>query len=315
MCINGSKCATSQCLIMVQCKKCKQFVSKVKDDLLQCEGPCESAYHKKCIKFPKRFLCNGLCEECRALQDSQGELSPPQEGQSPAIAHSLDELNNKMDVVFKMEKKIEEMASRMDLLAERYQVMVEFKETAEKKISSLENKNIYLEKCNKALEERVAAMEMKEKENNVEISGLDVTDDENINNVVVKVAHKLKLEEKFIKEARRVGSIKTAETKNRPRPVVVTLTSREARNQWIKQRKTHITNHDIFGNNNKSLVYINEDLTPAIKQLFWLTKSQLKPTFKYIWIQNSRILVKKNDVENKIYNIRSETDIERCGQR
>lgn len=301
--------------MMVQCKKCKQFVSKVNDDVLQCEGPCESTYHKKCIKFPNKYLCNGLCEECRARKNIGEEQSPPQEGQSPAIAHSLDELNNKMNVVFKMEKKIEEMASRMDLLTERYQVMVEFKEAAEKKISSLENKNIYLEKCNKALEERVAAMEMKEKENNVEISGLDVTDEENINNVVAKVAYKLKLEEKYIKEARRVGSIKTAEAKNRPRPVIVTLISREARNQWIKQRKAHITNHDIFGNNNKSLIYINEDLTPAIKQLFWLTKSRLKPTFKYIWIQNSRILVKKNDIENKIYNIRSETDIERCGQR
>lgn len=32
---------------MVQCKKCKLFVSVAKDDVVKCKGQCEAVYHKK----------------------------------------------------------------------------------------------------------------------------------------------------------------------------------------------------------------------------------------------------------------------------
>lgn len=45
-----------------------------------------------------------------------------------------------------------------------YQHLIEFKKEAQKKIKSLEQKNIYLEKCDTALEERIQEIEMREKE-------------------------------------------------------------------------------------------------------------------------------------------------------
>lgn len=49
---------------MVQCKKCKLFLSTSKDDVVKCKGSCESVYHKKCVKNIKQFLQNETNDEC-----------------------------------------------------------------------------------------------------------------------------------------------------------------------------------------------------------------------------------------------------------
>ncbi|KAG7312525.1 hypothetical protein JYU34_002048 [Plutella xylostella] len=152
-------------------------------------------------------------------------------------------------------------------------------------------------------------MEQKEKERNVEIVGLEKQDNENLPLVISNIAEKLNLNPKDIEEVKRVGSEKVGEKQNRPRPVIVTLRSKTARDIWIKQRKVRLNNDKIYGNGSKQNVFINEDLTKYKRQLFWSAKTQLKPQFNFIWIQNTNILVKKNELEKKIYNIRCEEDI------
>lgn len=88
-----------------------------------------------------------------------------------------------------------------------------------------------------------------------------------------------------------------------PRPVIVRLHTKEARIKWLKSRKVRLTNPD------GTRIYINENLTRQIRQLFWSTKQQLKEMHKFIWIQNGKILLKKNEEEKKIFTIRCESDL------
>ena len=79
--------------------------------------------------------------------------------------------------------------------------------------------------------------------------------------------------------------------------------------QWLKTKKQQLTNHSIYNNNDVTRIYINENLTRQMRQLFWSTKQKLKDVFKFIWIQDGKILIKKSEVEKKVYTICCESDI------
>ncbi|XP_073947852.1 uncharacterized protein, partial [Choristoneura fumiferana] len=178
----------------------------------------------------------------------------------------------------------------------------------------LENKNIYLEKCNKALEERVQELETREKEKNLEIHGLDTQSNENTKSIVQELAQKLNLNPKDVDDAQRVGQEKPDITK--PKIVLVKLRSKTARDSWLQIRKqSKLTNNKIYSNGSDKQIFINEDLPRYKRQLLWTVRTSLKSKgFQYIWVQNGNILVKKNSEEKKIYNIRSEVDLKRIDE-
>lgn len=294
---------------MVQCKKCKLFLSTSKDDIVKCKGTCESVFHKKCVKAFKQFLQTEICEECQKSYNKEQILSPiiGIDSTKMSVETLLVEMNKKLEVIFKLEKKLDELVATVDFYSELYQEMTEFKKTAENKIKALEQRNVYIEKYNVALEERIMSLEKKEKEKNIEIACLQKNGDtENIKEVIETFARKLNLNPEDIENVERVGSQKIGE--ERPRPIVVKLRSKEARDQWLQKRKIRITNGDIYGTANKVPIYINEDLNKATRILFWETRNQLKQLYKFIWVQNSNILVKKSENE-KIFRIRNEGDI------
>ncbi|CAB3241326.1 unnamed protein product [Arctia plantaginis] len=150
-----------------------------------------------------------------------------------------------------------------------YQILLDFKEESQKKMKTLEQKNVYLEKCNKALEERVQELEMKDKEKNIEIHGLEKHENENTKLVVQKMAQKLNLDPNDIEEAQRVGQEKPDDTK--PKTVLVTLRSKSARSSWmLVKKKNKITNNKVYDNGSEKRIYINEDLPKYKRQLLWM---------------------------------------------
>ncbi|PZC86310.1 hypothetical protein B5X24_HaOG211471 [Helicoverpa armigera] len=296
---------------MVQCKKCKLFISLAKDDIVKCKGDCENVYHKKCAT--KKLLGTTLCDDCqpnksspkKCADDTKITLNPREESGENVLA----EVNKKLEVIYNLEKKIGELTNTVEFYADMYQTLMEFKEESQKKIKALEQKNVYLEKCNKALEERIQELEVKDKEKNVEVHGLEKCENENTILVVQKMAQILNLDPNDIQDAQRVGQEKPDDTK--PKTVLVTLRSKSARNSWLlvkKERK--ITNNKVYENGSEKQIYINEDLPKHKRQLLWTVRNKLKPKgFQYIWVQNGNILVKKNSDEKKIHNIRSEVDL------
>ncbi|KAH9630877.1 hypothetical protein HF086_014618 [Spodoptera exigua] len=297
---------------MVQCKKCNLFVSLVKDDIVKCKGECGNVYHKKCVN--KKFLNNAFCDDCtmhklikQCAEDAKITLNPREESGENVLA----EVNKKLAVIYNLEKKIEELANSVEFYADMYQTLMDFKEESQKKIKALEQKNVYLEKCNKALEERIQDLEVRDKEKNIEIHGLEKHGNENTKQVVRKLAEKLKLDPNDIEDAQRVGQEKPDDTK--PKTVLVTLRSKSARNNWMLVKKeSKIYNDKVYDNGSENRIYINEDLPKYKRQLLWMVRNNLKPKgFQYIWVQNCNILVKKNSEEKKIYNIRSEDDLKK----
>lgn len=295
---------------MVQCKKCKLFLSVNRDDIVKCKGMCEGVFHKKCVQSQKQFFPTENCEDCQKTKVSQTQETKltinPNETSGEKV---LAEINKKLEVLYSMEKKIEDLTTNVEFYAEMYQTLISFKEESQKKIKYLEHKNVYLEKYSKALEERVQELEVREKEKNIQIHGLEMQREENTKVVIQNLAQKLTLNPDDIENAQRVGQEKTGDSK--PKTILVTLRSVKARNEWIKAKKEKkVTNNIVYNNGSENRIFINEDLPKHKRQLLWLVRNKLKPKgFQYIWIQNGNILVKKNSNENKIYNIRTEEEL------
>lgn len=157
---------------MVQCKKCKLFVSKTKDEVVRCKGSCESIFHKKCAQAIKSLVETEFCNECQMKEcgndTTHFAASPagiPTGTKSSAAGDGsvLAEINRKLDILFTMKKTLDDIVESVDFYAEQYQTLIKFKEKSEKKITALEQRNIYIEKCFKALEERITQLEYKEK--------------------------------------------------------------------------------------------------------------------------------------------------------
>ncbi|KAI5632221.1 hypothetical protein NE865_15059 [Phthorimaea operculella] len=292
-----------------QCAKCKQFLPNTKVDVVECKK-CHKSFHKKCLS---KKLCDG-CEESKnggGNRTPTGQTPTPKEG-SEAVLHQI---NERIAIVEDMKKELTELSNQLKYYAEKYKELSDFKVKAEERmkknenqIKDLQQKNMHLEKCNKMMEERICGVENREKAKNVELLGVQMNDNEKVPDTVRKFAQKMQLNAAEIESAWRVGR----ESKNgKPRPIVVRMRSRVARDDWLRARKRCINNKQLFGNDNEDPIYINEDITRQTRDLFWFTKNKLKDSFNFIWIQNARILVKKSESINKVHQINSEGDVEK----
>lgn len=328
---------------MVQCKKCRLFVSTAKSDVIKCGGPCEGYFHKACIKDMNQFMENGAC--CLSCINKTPQKSPEfvdAETASNSMETLLKDLNMKLETMYRIEKSITDLAENVDFYAEQYQKMMEFQnECSDKmkkmnnKINDLEQKNVYLEKVNGAMEERMDLLEAKEYERKIEIIGLEEYKNENVKELASKIGICLGLPGGSINDiesAWRVGAPPGRGTPRRdagpaggsgggekpspaaapqppkPRPIVVAMRSRACRDAWLKARKNKITNGAVYNNGKDKPIYIHENIPKKTRDLFWETKTGLK-NFKYVWIQNLKVLIKESDIKPKIFQIKCQKDI------
>lgn len=185
-------------------------------------------------------------------------------------------------------------------------------------IKMLVNKNTDLVNKNKNLELRIAAVEQRAAEvdqkllaSTVEIAGLPETPNQNVLKVAETVAAKLKVECQQIVSARRLYTRR----KDRPGPVIVEMSSKAARDQWISSSRNqqlhagHIFS-DLTSENAASRIYIRPALTQHTKSLLYNAKQRLGASYKYVWCKEGKIYVKKDEDSKQVNIVRSLSDIE-----
>ncbi|KAJ2940199.1 hypothetical protein O0L34_g11765 [Tuta absoluta] len=302
---------------MPTCKKCKIAVVRGKDQTVKCKKECGAVFHLKCSQEVNSFRNSEICEDClqkqvKGTKTESHKINLDLSKVSPDVL--LAEVNRKLDIIVQLQETINGLVSDVAFYAEHYQKLVDSQKSTETKIKALEQKNVFLEKSNKALEERVTSLEYSCKQKSIEIVGLDCETDEHLKTCITAIAAKLELNYEDICKIETVGAqIPTAEregnVKKRPRPVRLHLSTSGAKMSWLeKGKKEKLKNCDIRQGGSDNRIFINDDLPKRTRQLLWETKKDLKNKFKFIWVHEGRILVRKDDrPENKkIYVIRSE---------
>ncbi|VVC99735.1 unnamed protein product [Leptidea sinapis] len=149
--------------------------------------------------------------------------------------------------------------------------------------------------------------------NNVEISGLQENNGENLLHVVITLAQKIgfSLEERDIVNAYRLGArINAVESRGavskatrRPRAIVVRLTRRYLRDKFLHvarvRRGVDTTGMGLGGEPRR--FYVNEHLTRVTRKLFYLAREELarQRNWRFVWC----------DQKSSVHVIRSEQDI------
>ncbi|CAH0720181.1 unnamed protein product, partial [Brenthis ino] len=98
----------------------------------------------------------------------------------------------------------------------------------------------------------------------------------------------------------------------KPAPIIIGFktSGTKSRDEWLANRRKlkELNSSAITGGSQRNKIFINEDLTKTSRELLWNAKTQLKERFKFIWVNNGKILVKKADGDKSVW-VRSDGDI------
>ncbi|KOB64785.1 Uncharacterized protein OBRU01_23644 [Operophtera brumata] len=323
---------------MSKCIHCSKIITK-KNPGLEC-NKCGSMVHANttCTELSNKQLnvvrsadnLDWTCNPCIQKSLRRGSYLIPEEDAeedeefagSPRFINSpvdttkfLAEISAEMDKLLKREMK--ETNKAIQYCCGKVDDCLEFMETFKEKIKELEKKNIDLNNKNKhlelhmqALEQRVNESEQKVLSKVLEIQSIPSAENENIIEVSKVLARKLQVSVDHIKTAKRMPT-KTG----KPAFIQIKLCDEEKTSEWVTAaRSANLISSDIVSHlpekdaRTKSSQRVRKALTHHYKNLLWVTKQELKDTYKYMWCKDGRVLARKSDKE-RITIIRCATDV------
>lgn len=256
-----------------------------------------------------RIFCNN-CEDENGTDEEEISEDPQD------MQRILIDIQKKVSAIPIIKKHLDTIQHSISMLSDKYDTLLSEQEIAKEKIMKLEklvnnanNKCVYLEKCNLALEQKVHEFDQKLRKHNLEIIGIDYLPNENLREVVSKIGEKIGVGCDDIEWVRRSHPYRSG---MRPPAILIGFKTSgiESRDSWLVSRYKlkDITCSNIIGGQNNSKIYINEDLTKTTRTLFYTAKKELHGNFKYIWVNNGKILVKKLEGDKAIW-LKSESEI------
>ena len=152
---------------------------------------------------------------------------------------------------------------------------------------------------------------------NLQFEGVPQKKDENVKKIVLDLVKKLDVDisESQISIAHRLP-IKHVQNVAKPSAhpsIIARFTNADIRNEIYSKRRK-VRDFSSFPIPEMTSLFINENLTQSKKKLFWLTKQKAKElNFKFIWTNNGRIFVRKNE-ESLKKQVRIESDLDKLLQ-
>ena len=195
----------------------------------------------------------------------------------------------------------------------RYDKLIEVNTLQKEEISDLKSLAAALKTQEIKDSIKVDELEQYGRRQNLEIVGIPEKEDENTNAIVLEVAKMLDVDimSSHISTSHRLPK-KTASSRNNSgsSPIIVRFTSGDIRNQiYANRKKARFVDLKNFSVSDTKNIFVNENLTPFRKHLFWKTKQQVKNnSWKYIWTHNGNAFVKKDD-NASITAIKNELDL------
>ncbi|XP_045502210.1 uncharacterized protein LOC123699326 [Colias croceus] len=149
----------------------------------------------------------------------------------------------------------------------------------------------------------MAQLEQSSRDNNLEIQCVPEQRNENLLNIINKIASTVKydLKDTYIAGFHRVAKL-DSESK-RPRNIILKMNNQRTRDDFLAAIKTfnrqngEKLNTSLIGlAGAKSPIFISEHLSPANKQLHAATRLAAKEKkYDFIWIRNARIFIHEID--------------------
>jgi len=228
-------------------------------------------------------------------------------------------MEQKIDKILAEYTQLNDVIHKMEDMTKEQEDLKKENESLKNQMKAMEVRVQELENCevrHKATEKKIATIdrEAKEKEQynrnrNLEVNQLDWLPDENIRQVMENLAHNFNIQgfqQDQIDAIHRIPN----RNKNKPSTLIVQFKHRDCRDMWLLQKKRIVTNDNMYRNGNRRRIYLNENMTPYSKQLFWKSRNFAKDNdYKYVWFRNGKIMMRKNADVQEVKTIREEEDL------
>lgn len=222
------------------------------------------------------------------------------------VASPSPGLEGKMDLLLEKQELLSSEFKKMTLLVESYKASLDFTVSKvhdfENDLDALKTENCFLKKTMSSLLGRIEELEQRSRITNLEITGLPETPGENAMALAVQTVKAIGVTnaESIVKVAHRVPT----KSKSGIKPLIVQFDFRSSKTLVLetfkKKRKEEgsagvkaSTIHPSFPNNK---VFFNEHLAPHNRKLLNSVKDFAKSRgFRYVWVQDCKIFMKKED--------------------
>ncbi|XP_013163289.1 PREDICTED: uncharacterized protein LOC106114571 [Papilio xuthus] len=305
---------------MAKCGGCGKFLPTTGTDIIVC-SKCDSQYHRECArltrtnKAPREWVCPACSSKKSRTPQTVTDASSSSAQSSPVDTGILQAIESAVARQFeKFDKKFAELSKDLAFLreiGERVAALSSLCDGLQTQIHSSKDQYLKLEVENRVLRStvqdlstRLTFVEQQSRQNNIEITGLPENKSENLITTVVQLKS---IVSSSIKESDIVSVVRTRKTdknSNRPRAVVVKLSSIKARDDLLASvtkfnranKDGKLSSQHLGYGGTVSPVFVAEHLSPANKILHAETRKFAREKgFKFVWVRDGRILVRKHE--------------------
>lgn len=298
------------------CSKCQDDV--LAEDMLSCSvcnvalhfgrgALAETTFRKMSKERKKKWNCSDCKNKVSVLPTTSEESSDDDLYQrhkkvfQESLNASAKEVQNKLT---DFESSLNFNFSQLDQVLTGFAEMKTNLAKLQAKQDALEKENILLKKTIKEIKSGFQIMEQKSLVQNLEIAGLPDTVDTRVIIPSLCTRGNIPLPDENSYAVKRPAT----GTQSRPKPIIVSFKNQELRDTLLKkstQLRPKVS--DITGKTgDDGAVFVNEQLTPQLKQLFYhAKKTQKEKGFAFLWVTEGKILL-KNTTESKakrVYDI------------
>lgn len=280
-------------------------------DFAKCSGTCGRVFHIKCVKDDMegkktRSYRDWKCRECRDTSSTQSSVSAVNISKE-FLMRVLEELKGEVFMELKtFRNEFVEFSSSVKFISDKLDENNKFMKEMREEFSALKRENEELRSRNagltgemSALRERVRTMEQYSRKDNIEISGLPVTPNEDVTSLVkdIGAAVGVVISEEDVSAAHRVPSF----VRGRTPSLVVKFVRRSARDSILRKyrEKKGMTARDVNPAFPQQRIFINEHLSPDNKVFLAKIKAKCKEVgYAYAWSRDGKFFVRKSQGEN-----------------
>lgn len=322
-CASCCKPCTDDRVFCGQCKGWFHFV---------CGGVQETAYRKWDLEKKTAWKCSQACRhasmrkncvssESSQLQTTVLSLASATDVVSDPVAlppSTIADIRNQLEKLATCYKQLTDSVqyqstkfdSLLSKLADQEKLISEQKKSINRQegtISVLQSENVQLRTELSKVKCSHANLDQYSRRQNFEIHGIAERADENLEKVVLKVASALKIP----CSASDLDVVHRLPVKdNKRKPIIVRLSTRKPHDAWMKKVKTGLKSCDIISDSDEQSIFINANLSPYHKHLFWKARTAAKQLkYESCWVTPSGQIYMKQTKESSRLHIKTEVDL------
>lgn len=216
------------------------------------------------------------------------------------ILARLTKLDGLVDDIKEIRSSLQYMSDKYDEVLKDIEQCKKNDVEQRKEINKLRTENAFLNRSVEKANIQLNRLDQYHRRENIEIHGLEMKNNENIPNIIGNLANCLNIpySTDMVIAAHRLKNNKKSQ---RPPAIIIRFANRNISEMWIKKKKTGVMSRNIIENGSSSVIYVNENLTPMNKELFWNARVKAKKLkFKYVWVKNGVVFMKRDDASTTI---------------